>query len=377
MIDIFDRLRAVDYFAHAGEPLPSELLPFCVEETSWPKLYTEITSRYGEAWLLNAQNDLTGWLSANARDRYREEWNTTARQAKPQIKAIVEEAMRPRFGSGQWDDLIASHFESCLLGIVMAHRYSELRSSHAPLEFYDRLLAIFEAGCLPAGWRSGGAWPTGKFIVGRISPGSDGFETLSLSIEQIIDEGRRLAKPTWLLKDTPKGPPVAAWRGHSGIGTHWITVDSDEFEAPFGMRGSTSIIETDDLSFVVQCHETARLGESGGTPLFAHMIRPLPPPFALEQESERIQSWIASRDPERQAKFDAYIEAYQAECPFYRRDDELYAVVSGWPIELYEGDWAGRYRHESQLLLTFKDAEPWVELVRHRDGSLSARGIIT
>lgn len=377
MTDIYDRLRGIEYFGNRERPLPSGLQPFCVEESSWPKLYTAITSEYGEDWLLNAQNDLTAWLSANARHRYGREWNSTVQHARPLIKSIVEDAIRSRFPNDQWDEPIGSHVSSCLLGIVMADHYSDLRRSHAPLGFHDRLLAILEAGYLPAGWQSEGEWPKGKFLIGRIPPAGVLLDVPSLSVEQMVEEGRRLARPTWILRRTTVGSPAAIWRGESDAGAHWITVAWDEFGSPFGMQGSTSIVESDYLTFVVEHEQPGSHCVAAGTPLFAHLTRPLPPPFVLEQESEAIQSWIASKDPARQAKFDAYVEAFQTECPLYQQDENVYAAVSSWPIEINKGEWSGRYRADSQLLLTFKDAEPWVELVRHRDGSLSARGIIT
>lgn len=67
-------------------------------------------------------------------------------------------------------------------------------------------------------------------------------------------------------------------------------------------------------------------------------------------------------------ELDEYLGYYQDRCQFYQPDTDVYAVVGGWPIELYEDEWVEEREGWRFLLLTLKDCEPWVQLALDPNG---------
>lgn len=335
---ILDRLASIRYFENTYQLTPPALANVSVVEKSCPKCFAYIRGGFSENALFNARNDLGGWLSLNARERYRK-WNSVVHDAKSPLISIIRDHIRPRFPPRVWNNHVEHYFYSILLGIVLADHFSDLSNDDPPFVFYEQLLNLLEGGFFPVGWRFEGNWPKGKFILGPIPTDADLENHSTLSTDQMIIEGRRLARPSWQLKGSPIGTPVAVWKLPCKDDEHWITVNWDHFPLFHGgVRGCTVVVQTGVTSFFVRDMPGEKLNNNG-TLLYAHESNPLPPLYVLLQESEIIQQWLLlAGEAEFTEKCEVYASKYQDECPVFQQDDDLYAVISGWPIELYEGD---------------------------------------
>ncbi len=158
---MFQRIRAIEWFAHCGDPLDLPLDMEVVRAVSWKDAIKHERRQVWELATLHARNALTMHLAFNHKDAYNDLWNPLVMEAKAFIAGEVTpkiEAVRLRLG--QPDDLIAS-VQWNLLGAFMEDAYV---ACHPPTDFFLQLLRVYEAGHLPCGWK-GGEWPDGRLVV--------------------------------------------------------------------------------------------------------------------------------------------------------------------------------------------------------------------
>lgn len=211
-----------------------------------------------------------------------------------------------------------------------------------------------------------------------------------MTIEELIAEGERLKRPCTLLKADGPGQPIAWW--HHKAGTlvssldSWITFDSHAVpgaQSRSGPRYLTLFTSTERLDGVLEWGGPP----PEGVPLFAHpieVIAPIEAVFAFG--NERIGTWLAENDWPRKERYNpnfpdrALVESYQKRWlktyPIYCNDPNAYAALGGWHLPHAEDDWYG-LADERLLVLTIKDAEPWVEGWQCRDGNLAVVQRIT
>lgn len=204
-----------------------------------------------------------------------------------------------------------------------------------------------------------------------------------MSVEALLEEGRRLARAAVLLKPTGTGEPVAMWhRDPSGVPdprgpVPWLSIDTRSVPglAP-GAPPFVTIFTGDLPEGLVQ----AVPGLPPGLPLFAHATTMLPPIEAVFAfGSDRVAAWLAANGwsrtephddsfPDR-ALVDAYLGVWFDEYPVYRSDPDVFAMLGGWPMPWPDDDWDDLLP-EHLLALTVRDSEPWVEAWQHPSGRL-------
>lgn len=197
--------------------------------------------------------------------------------------------------------------------------------------------------------------------------------------EELIEEGRRFARPITLL--TNEGNEYSGiWRGDGVVAPtnkslkHWLTIDLSRVPDA-GLKGCLSVYS--DGNDIGECaHDPiARLPVSPtGVMLHARESKCLPPIEELfRRGSPRVQEWLNSKPwnpewgynsnfPDADGNADAYERAYQASQPLY---GELSAWVSlgGWPMQWPEDDATPEQSRGAQLIAwTYRDAEPWLEI---------------
>jgi hypothetical protein len=195
-----------------------------------------------------------------------------------------------------------------------------------------------------------------------------------MTLDELIDEGRRLQRRTILLSPEGAGDCAAYWYGHAftdaALAGHscWISVDA-KFIPSCDVGGWLSIF-TDDVSFEGGRVDVSRAPwKADGVPLYAKEIQVLPPIDAvLARGSSAIGEWLAKNEWQREWGFNsnfadrAIVEQYEG---VERRENPLfwqgaYATLGGWNIAWPENDWHELV--EAKLLVhTYMDSEPWVE----------------
>ncbi len=158
---MFQCIRAVEWFAHCGDPLDLPLDMEIVRAISWKDA---IKHEKRQAWsyaILEAQNALTMHLAFNHKQAYNGAWNPLVMEVREFIAHEVTpeiEAVRQRLGHPE--DLVAS-VQWNLIGAFMEDAYIEY---NPPTDFFRQLLRVYEAGHLPCGWKVGD-WPDGRLVV--------------------------------------------------------------------------------------------------------------------------------------------------------------------------------------------------------------------
>ncbi|MEW4566640.1 hypothetical protein AB1L88_02115 [Tautonia sp. JC769] len=199
--------------------------------------------------------------------------------------------------------------------------------------------------------------------------------------DQLIDEGRRLARPCVYLRST--GEHLAGIWGGDGIipcgdgpYRHWLSIGTQYI--PDGRSKSPGCLsiytnEDDCTTGIVAVDAERILPEaSEGLRLYAHPDSSLPPLEAVFKfGSSEVRRWLTSNNwepewgyndnfPDRTAT-GIYERKYQRQLPLFSGD--AYAVLGGWHMPWPEGDWDEMV--EKQLIVwTFADSEPWVEAWR-------------
>lgn len=158
---MFQRIQAIEWFAHCGEPLDFALNMEIVRALSWKDAVKHEKRQTWEHATLEARNELTMHLAFNYKQAYNGVWNPLVLEAKEFIAREVTpkiEILQRRVVPSE--DLTA-YVEWNLMAVFMEDAYSEY---NPPIDFFRQLLRVYEAGHLPCGWADGD-WPEGRLVV--------------------------------------------------------------------------------------------------------------------------------------------------------------------------------------------------------------------
>lgn len=106
---------------------------------------------------------------------------------------------------------------------------------------------------------------------------------------------------------------------------------------------------------------------------------------SLEEEwgvvgPDGYSEWLAKAALERRESVinavREYDDFYRANYPYSATDRDVYAVVGGWGLYVYENEWADHPESEN-IAFTLADAEPYYSVRRRSDGELILKTIIT
>jgi hypothetical protein len=157
--ELFESLRRIPWFSNCGRPADDNL----GLEVDWVSDWTTATKCFSDPeWentTLEARNVLTSHLAKRHAREY-QEWNKLVRKAKEKLESGVYQIAR----DFQQKHRLTQTFVDCVkwdgLGMVMEETYKECRP---PMLFFGTLLAVYERGRFPCGWK--GEWPNGRLIV--------------------------------------------------------------------------------------------------------------------------------------------------------------------------------------------------------------------
>lgn len=161
--DIYERLKAIKWFARCGERLSDEF-DFAVQAV--PSLAEAMTGIQSDQWedaRTEAQGELTGYLASNHNDLYGGHWNRLAKASRQRIQIEIMPAV-----SNALVQMAAEQMsDSVLLDLNRIALHASYRKHcRAVPSFFGRLLSIYAAGRLPCGWDGDfDSWPGGKIVV--------------------------------------------------------------------------------------------------------------------------------------------------------------------------------------------------------------------
>ncbi len=239
-----------------------------------------------------------------------------------------------------------------------------------------------------------------------------------MNIDQLIEEARKIARPCVDLTQDDNGVLAAIWDGpglvenrvapscSSGIFRHWLSWDCrfmpPEFE---DLRGCLSLYmeewcEENDPSLegelpdewpaIVASDESRQLSRElslAGTKLFAHSSLSWPWIDAVFRfGSPAIQEWLADCDWQpkwvynnnfRDSNIVAdYEEFLRSRDPYFGEMEDVFARLGGWHLPWPEDDWV-ELLDKRLVAMTYRDAEPWLEVWLAENGDLDVLERIT
>jgi hypothetical protein len=158
--DLATTLRAIDWFAHCGEPISLDLSMTVEQVSSWPEAVESCADVVWENVELEARNQLTIWLHRHDRENY-QNWNTLVAEHKAGVlDRLTDEKWIPCQQSRGLDIAVVHSVQWDVLGALMENSY--LGSGHRCF-FFLELLSVYGAGHFPCGWR--GDWPQGALVA--------------------------------------------------------------------------------------------------------------------------------------------------------------------------------------------------------------------
>jgi hypothetical protein len=214
-----------------------------------------------------------------------------------------------------------------------------------------------------------------------------------MTSEQLIEEGRKLQRPSVFLRPEGPGPVAAIWHERDddeleSTGHHcWLTVDARHVPGlPPSVTGYLSVFADEENCEGGRVEVTQSWPKRAGIKLYAHTASVLPPVDAVfARGSEAVGEWIQSHGFERTDRYNNnfkgrdIVEEYQRiwmeEFPPYQNSD-IYAVLGGWHWPGQDDDWHALI-DEHLMVLTIRDSEPWVEVWRTRAGQFKVIQRIT
>ncbi len=214
----------------------------------------------------------------------------------------------------------------------------------------------------------------------------------SMTVAELVEEGRRLQRECVLLRATGSGEPAAIWQHEfyrdrrDDNQKPWLTIDTRFISGFDSSKARYLHVDTTDVEDLVG-HVTVVDQLPEGMPLYAHRLAVLPPIEAVFAfGSAKIEAWLQLNGWDREIRYnpnfvgrdlvEQYRRVWVDEFPLYWDDPDVYAVLGGWHFPHTEDDWYELAR-ERLLCLTFKDSEPWVEAWEAADGTLHAIQRIT
>jgi hypothetical protein len=206
-----------------------------------------------------------------------------------------------------------------------------------------------------------------------------------MTLDDLLNEGRKLTRPCVLLKADGSGEPAARWydydRREVDETKHrcWLTVDCRHLpDRPSQLDGYLTLFTNEQECEGGYVALTDSWPDRRGTELFARPAAILPPIDAIiALGSATVDRWLAQNKWQRERRYNdnfkdrelvhEYERAWFNDYPVYR-DDGTYAALGGWHWPCADDDWHDLI-DEHLLIFTVFDSEPWVEAWRLHDGS--------
>jgi hypothetical protein len=210
-----------------------------------------------------------------------------------------------------------------------------------------------------------------------------------MTVEELVAEGRRLARRTLLLLEIGSGTPAAVWYGPGKPDTDdghrcWLSVDAQQVPS-FDGKGWLSVFTNEKTCTGGRVETGDKPWKANGVKLYAHEIPVLPPLDAVTLfGSPAVEEWLKNHRWRREAPLsrnfkgwavaEGYERAMQKEHPLY--DGEAYATLGGWHLPWPDEAWSDLV-NTRLVVQTYKDSEPWVEVLRMENGILRVSQRIT
>lgn len=206
----------------------------------------------------------------------------------------------------------------------------------------------------------------------------------SLAPDDLIAEGRKLARPAVALYDAGKNY-AALWRGKGvadpgpGEWRHWVSIDASFLpDNPRRLKGVISLYDwfadDDRMGEIKVVHNAAASlpRKTDGTKLFARSFDCIPDVDAVIRfGSKRIRNWAKSTGWESKPVYDQspvkeYLEVVAAEHPF-QNGDGAYAMLGGWSWCFnwcygIDEKYPWNLMKKALIVLTIAESEPWIEV---------------
>ena len=214
-----------------------------------------------------------------------------------------------------------------------------------------------------------------------------------MTVEQLIEEGRKLQRPCAFLRAQGTGPVAAIWHApddeeiESTGHRCWLTVDARYIPGlPQSVSGFISVFTDEEECEGGRVRLARTWPKRAGTKLYADSVSVLPPVDAVFQRgSEAVVEWLRANNWQRDWRYNdnfkdkavvaGYHKVWFKEYPLYF-EAGIYAVLGGWHWPGPDPDWE-QLIDEQLMVLTIRDSEPWVEAWRTRAGDFKVIQRIT
>jgi hypothetical protein len=205
-----------------------------------------------------------------------------------------------------------------------------------------------------------------------------------MTSEQLIEEGRRLMRPSVVLRPRGPGPVAAVYyeRDEDDIEStgyrRWLSVDSRQIPGlPPALSGYLTILTDEEKCTGGRVELTESWPNRKGVALFAQAVDVLPPIDAVfARGSQAVEAWITAFGWGRTDRYNdnfkgrdivaEYERVWTREYPLYLESD-VYAVLGGWHFPGADDDWH-ELIDQHLMVLTLRDAEPRVEAWHAQSG---------
>lgn len=235
---------------------------------------------------------------------------------------------------------------------------------------------------------------------GRTGAAGQGDDNASgavhMTFEELVEEGRQLARPSVYLKEIGSGPAVGIWYEQDREAVRqevestgellWLIVDSSRvphFPARPEERRYLAIYTYERDGETGRVEERPALEDPScrrrAIPLYPHEASPLPPLDAVfARGSDRVGEWLKEHGWQRDWGYNGnfgqpgraitreYERLWTTETPSWAHAD-VYAVLGGWHETGPDGDWHDLI-DEKLVLWTHREIEPSVQVWRSAEG---------
>ena len=208
-----------------------------------------------------------------------------------------------------------------------------------------------------------------------------------MNVEQLLEEGRKLARPCVYLTPKRNGSLAAIWGGDGLIAPdtqnqkflrHWLSLDCRFLPTGFDLNGCLSLYVDEDgadesgIVAVDFCATLSNLLGSSGIELFAHGEISWPPIDAIfALGSGAVARWLGECDWQKNWPYNsnfrdseivaAYEDRLRSQNPLFGAREDVFAMLGGWNEPWPEGDWPDLLA-QKLTIFTYRDAEPYVEV---------------
>ncbi len=201
-----------------------------------------------------------------------------------------------------------------------------------------------------------------------------------MTSDQLIAEGRKLARPCVFSRAKGSGPVAAIWHERDELDSTGhrcrLTIDARHIPGlPPSVTGYISVFTNKKEGGRVEIAQS--WPERPGVQLYAHPAAVLPPIDAVFlRGSKSVGEWLRKNGWERDWRYNdnfkdkqvarAYEKIFTSEYPVYIESD-IYAMLGGWHVPFPDSDWRDLVV-EHLMVMTIRDSEPWIEAWLTRAG---------